>query len=110
MGHLKFDNKAMLAHVRNRLHTELQTRVIPFCKDRVRTDTGRLRESIHAEFPIYTKGLDQIKTQVVFGGTQELPTRRDDGKGSRQVDYVEDLESRTNNISEDILFELFTLY
>lgn len=111
MGKLKIDPQGMKLlnkHIASRLHTEVQTNIIPFAKLKVRVDTGRLRESIHADFP--KKDGDVVRTTVVFGGTQEYPTARDDGKMNRLVDYAAALEWSTHNISDDIIFLLLSLY
>lgn len=102
--------KLFLQHVKNRLHTIVQTEVIPFCEQEVHVDTGRLRASIEAEYPEYDDKTFECSTEVTFGGNEQSPTARDDGQGSIEVDYAASFEELTNNISEDILFRLYTQF
>lgn len=114
MGDLKVSKaklKGMQRHSRNRLHTFVQTGVIPYFQDQVRVDTGRMRETIRADYPDYDDATKLVETTVFFGGIAVDGVVKEQGT-SRVVDYVEELyttdpadgelERSADNLSNEI--------
>jgi hypothetical protein len=93
MGKLKipkYREKELRKIAQNRLHTAVQTAIIPYFQDNVRVDTGRLRESIRAEYPEFDSSGNRVETLIEFGGVSVDGVLKERGV-SRDVDYVEEL-------------------
>lgn len=95
----KAQEKRLYRQAQNRLHTALQTAIIPWLQEELREDTGRLSKSVYADYPLRDGG--DVTTTVTIGGTTETGDRPSRYIGGEQdpnqpieVDYVEALYGR----------------
>lgn len=116
MGDLHITNRQrrqLQRHAQNRLHTVVQTAIIPYFQERVRVDTGRLQASIRADYPNVSISEDAVETTVLFGGTDEYGVYSE-REQLETVDYVEslydddgspargELQAISNNLPDEI--------